>query len=277
MLSKKFFAFGFLVLPFVGACSKTLDDSGNSSTATKTPVAQSEVKPNTLVHIEDDSMNVIAGKAPSGDVKKSTVALDLDGVLCSGTILSSKYVLTASHCVEDYSESANWNVVFGGSAEALNQRTIVSVINDNAPFTFDKPDIAIVEFSGGLPSGYGAASLPALDQRLPLGKSVTVAGFGVSRIKPERYGKLLEGQMTLDKVLKDGTLKLKRIGKSPVNLCFGDSGGPTYLTTKNKLVVIGITSYGLDNKCVTPTFVTDVRKFLGWIDAKVGLENLGAP
>ncbi len=269
-------SFGLLSILFLGACTQNSPNSQASSTSQESDVATNQVQPILQPQIEDDSFNVIAGKAPSAAVKKSTVGIDLNGALCSGTILSSKYILTASHCVDSSMEFTKWNVVFGSSAESQNTRPVVAVMNDNSPFTFAQPDIAIVEFSGGLPKGYVPASLPKVGQSLPLKKSVLVAGFGVSNISPERSGILLEGKMTLDEVMNDGTLKLKRKGKSLVNLCYGDSGGPTYLTTKNKLVVIGITSYGLDTECVTPTFVTDVRKFLGWIDAKVGLSNLGA-
>ncbi|MEY3902494.1 MAG: hypothetical protein RL189_1800 [Pseudomonadota bacterium] len=217
---------------------------------------------------DPDHMGIISGTSPDALVKKSTVALLAGTSLCSGTIISEKYILTASHCVTNSVNLSGWKVVFGTNVYSTLWRPVVTVINDNLTADLSLPDIAIVEFSGGIPNGFSAAKLPTAQTLLSIGEKLTIAGYGRWSTTSAGSGILFQGEGIMLESSKTYYLMVGRSGET--QHCSGDSGGPTYIKQGNKLIVVGVTSHGAV-PCTQGAYVTDVKTQLDWINSKVEL------
>ncbi|MEN9809082.1 MAG: hypothetical protein RLZZ488_649 [Pseudomonadota bacterium] len=250
-----------LLFSVVGCSTEHDLSSENLSIQSEEPVA--EMQPD-----DTDSMGIISGRSPNALVRKSTVALLAGASLCSGTIISDKYVLTASHCVTNSANLSGWKVVFGANIYSTLSRPVVRVINDNVTASLLLPDIAIVEISGGLPSGYVAALLPTAQTPIATNSILTIAGYGRWSNTSTGSGILLQGSGTMLGSAKSHYILVGMSGQT--QHCKGDSGGPTYVNEAGKMMVVGVTSHGAV-PCTQGAYVTDVRKQRAWIRLKVGL------
>lgn len=166
--------------------------------------------------------------------------------VCTGTIISDRTVLTASHCAT--SETGRMRMLFGAAPfrgryvnlPITEVRVYHSILGDDAQVSVhDRHDIALIHFSGGLPEGARAARL-VLPTDLPAlragadGISFTSMGFG--RV----HGRLDADDDGEPGILRRATLTSKDFDPArPAFLvaqntteqgaCYGDSGGPAYI------------------------------------------------
>lgn len=217
----------------------------------------------------------------SDDISSTTVAIyDLQKKgLCTGSILSDQLVLTAGHCAVDASPSS-LVVVFGlslvnGPKPETRRVTDTRVdpdyvalqkkLNSNNKLDFDKMknqgDLAIVKFSGGLPSGYKPVRLLSNSKDLIDGADVELAGYGITD------GKSHTGAGTLRKVevkVSNAHFSATEVlfdQRNQVGACHGDSGGPAFLMVGGDSYLFGVTSRGYQdpqNDCVQYSIYTNI-------------------
>jgi secreted trypsin-like serine protease len=198
---------------------------------------------------------------------------------CSASILSNSLAVTAAHCVAA-SVAEDVYVIFGTDINvSKDRRRIVGYrIYQNSRNILDEPknvgDIAVVKFSGGLPSGYAPAELVADSELIKTGAVVTLAGYGMSNATTKEGVGILRKANTQ---IVDATWSKTEIlidqskGKGA---CRGDSGGPAYLASPKSLLLFGVTSRGIKDpnyQCNAYVAYTNVLSYLSWI-RRVGPE-----
>ncbi|XP_068619385.1 CLIP domain-containing serine protease HP8-like [Battus philenor] len=223
---------------------------------------------------------------------------------CGGTVINSRYILTAAHCVKnkkiagvrigDYDISSKVDCIGEGEnreCESMYQDIGISqafyhqdyvrmpqVVNDIALIRLAKP----VDFSF---RNAAPICLPVTKQLLEMdiaGERGVVAGWGVTE-EQRRSNILLKVEIPIYSLSVCNTFYNRngRINNLPLtnvfcagelgrDSCKGDSGGPIMLEgpyrDTYKLIQFGVVSYG-PSQCgsTIPGVYTDVRKFMKWI------------
>lgn len=230
---------------------------------------------------EDVSETLIVGGtqvAATDAIVKSTVALVTpDGQpFCTGSLISKRVVMTASHCIEGYSEPALY-VAFGTvakngyfarerlrSATTLTQHESYNTAAMEEEAASSPPnDIALIALSQDAPAAYTPATPLKLTTPLVVGETLTLAGFGLTHWLYGSTGVLRKVDVKLTKLA--ATAKEIHFGETPgKSACMGDSGGPAFVKRAGKLMLVGVTSRG-DGHCSNDGIYTDVRYFSDWI------------
>jgi secreted trypsin-like serine protease len=156
--------------------------------------------------------------------------------MCTATLIGTRTVLTASHCVTEqkkapYSVVAQLDFVLGG------QKYLSASVVMHPQYDFpvwDSPDVAVVRLSQAVT---GVQPIVVAMDQPKVGEAITVVGFG---------------QTATNNTVSSGT---KRIGTATINkvdpqafefngtassICYGDSGGPTFATRQGMEVQIGV-------------------------------------
>lgn len=201
------------------------------------------------------SQGIVGGEKVAADdaISKSTVGIGavLQGVICTGTLISKNLVVTAAHCTSTVSDPRRLVITFGNdiSAKTLQVR---KVLGGRVPAKWaslkvdqdkDWNDIAVLRIDGEAPEGFAPAVLLANKAVLKDDLDVTIAGFGMTSMKPAKYSDLLlkAGVKMTNATFADTEILFEQT-KDGKGACHGDSGGPAYITVKGRAVLIGVTS-----------------------------------
>jgi secreted trypsin-like serine protease len=239
------------------------------------------------------------------------------GAICTGTLLENNIVLTAAHCIGSNDEKMY--IVFGTDMfkilesqddtlvhQYVRQVTSTRVHKDWNPeieatgADWEWNDIALIKFKGSIPQGFKPAKFLTDRAALSGGKTVTLAGYGVSKIKisvvdpksvkdldkaienGEVYcnqnksycekeestgdGLLRSVEVNISKVLKTEVVVNQRDGKGS---CNGDSGGPAFVQIDGQFYLWGVTSRG-DASCNLDGIYTNALNYMDWIQKTSG-------
>lgn len=181
-------------------------------------------------------------------------------LICTGTLVAPKVVLTAAHCLEAFDEDGAYEVMFGSALDAPDAR-FVWVRRAKSHPAYDEAthenDLALLELDEPGPVDPVASATTPLST-LAAGVSARVVGFGETRVDGEPPGIKRTGQTTVDSASE----KDFQASPAPSMSCSGDSGGPVFVRDDGGAEKLaGVTVKG-DPAC--KTFAVNLRVDAYW-------------
>lgn len=185
--------------------------------------------------------------------------------LCTATLIGSKTVLTAAHCV--YGVGSATFTVGGQTYSVTKMQAHPSYSNQ----ILNANDVAVVTLAQAVTS----VTPLALDKAAPQsGQSITIVGFGITNSGLSDSGTKRVAQNTISSV-KTQYFSYSGAGGGTGNTCQGDSGGPTLRSEGGKEIVVGVHSTAT-YPCGAGGNDMRVDYFYSWIAGEAG-GDLGAP
>ncbi len=183
--------------------------------------------------------------------------------VCTGTVVTSRAVIFAAHCVDSTTTGFNPSsvtIVPGGddsSAITTSNFTFNTGYDSTNGVAPGKDDIAIAITSSDIPTRtIGLLQTNDLEE-----ENAIIAGYGLqdSESNPgvssgDRDGNLYAGKMTIAVVSTDEIRATFDYDDETTpgensNTCSGDSGGPMLVFRSGEWLLAGITSYGIVQNC----------------------------
>lgn len=228
------------------------------------------------VDTDSRSQAIIGGQTTTTATFKTAVALEnAPGQwFCTGTLIDKDWVLTAAHCMENETvgnlnirlDDDNINDTTGGIVVA------VSEIHANPSFNFQDwdNDIALLKLATSVTD---RAPTPISRDPVAFATSVTEVGYGDADNNGGGAGRLrklvtptVDCAMANDPGITNANLLCFNASDGTAS-CYGDSGGPAFVTVGGALQVAGITSGGTGNDCTQGwDLYTSVNGELAFID-----------
>ena len=234
-------ALSMLFLPLVGGCSATAGgDDGELVSGRHSPIVNGQ---------------------ETTDYPATGMLLHQGQPSCTGTLVGSRTVLTAGHCVEQASPSS-LSFAFGPSIDQID--TSIDVVDAVQHPDWDSQqlanDIAVVTLAQDAP--VERVTMNDLMDASWVGRPITLVGYGVTDGPSQTgIGTKRMVDVTIDKVEATSLHYTTQQGKTA---CNGDSGGPAFVEENGNLVVVGVTSYG-DQNCQEFGVYTRVDPYLDFI------------
>lgn len=221
-----------------------------------------------------DGMGIINGKEV--DIHGSAASKSVVGLivvrgggesLCTATLISENIALTAAHCVDGSPRQVE--LVFSHnirSGSAVARRVVDAYTLHprwHRPDELGRGDLALVHFVGELPPGYQLAHLASKNLKLQAGDQVTMIGFGVDDGLAGTGSGVLRSTET--NIIRDlSTTEVVSDGHKS-GVCFGDSGGPSFVKQGNRIVQWGVASSVSAQNCKQYDIHTSLMSYRPWI------------
>lgn len=175
---------------------------------------------------------VLAGSRDRGD--PAVVMVHTGGGICTGTVISSRHVLTAAHCVRDPSRLS--------VAASRHSIEVTRVHLPPRAHNSLRNDIAVVEVADAMTTTPVPVNLDpdALAEEM----RVRLVGYGLTGTTNRDSGVKREGEAEVRR-----TDSYLRTVPGTGGSCYGDSGGPALARIHGRETVVGVVSHGLSKRC----------------------------
>ncbi|KAF5297058.1 hypothetical protein FQR65_LT10067 [Abscondita terminalis] len=198
--------------------------------------------------------------------------------ICSGSVISEEWSLTAAHCV---SACTNNYVVVLGSNKLNSVGEIHQVVKIRVHDNYDSAnlenDVTVVKFQPDITFFSSAKIIPLRDTLPPNGANCIVSGWGLASNPSTELSNDLKRVYVNTISLEECRANLTDISvfdsnlcarsKTGYGVCTGDSGSPLKYLTKQ----IGIASFGMSCGDGRPDVYSSVPFFKPWITEITGV------
>lgn len=254
--------------------------------------------------LDNAGQRIIGGEETEKEQFRWTVALEYNqrkrqGVRCGGSLINTKYVITAAHCVANVTVEelklrlGEWDLENNPDCEEDDDgdcnpdvlNVTISRIIVHPRYGKHRNDIALLRLTEDLPDSYTTHILPIC---MPLSEelrnnfytnvNVSVVGWGQtemeSRSRFKMYAKLITTSLNeCSQDLSDLNVKVNEMhicAKSSTDsirdTCGGDSGGPLQIQLNGNYYLIGIVSFGPPcGRTLLPAVYTRITFYMDWI------------
>lgn len=232
--------------------------------------------PRLILESEALPLSIVGGQivAPHADISLSVAAIvghsQGGRYLCTGVLIGEHQILTAAHCGVNLQTA---EIIFSTdlSTAGPELRRSVEKVELHSQYLKAKGqqsrnlgDIAIFSFSGSAPLGYQPVTIG--DSRsLRDGQVVILAGYGLTDGMRQTESKNLRSVETPVQQARYSGSEFTVRGGDNKGPCYGDSGGPAFLRSGHRLLLVGITSAVFDASCQGDSLYTGVLAYKDWI------------
>ena len=221
------------VLLLIGACGKPVKEVSPLASSEGGKVLGTESSKLQLEHLPR-LRDLIGGDVVTADEYPGVFYTSQGNSRCTGTLVGPRVVATASHCVSNGGSLTlkHNGVAFTGKCERAKE------YNGNAT-----ADWALCLLAEPIKDAI-AETVNTDATRLELGKEITLMGYGCVKSGGGggNDGKLRKGSAPIKSLPSGKDYDIVTKGKSA--LCFGDSGGPSFVVVGEKRYQTGINSRG---------------------------------
>lgn len=212
------------------------------------------------------STPIVGGWIEAG-MESSLAILEYGDPVCSGTLVDSRLVVTAGHCV--FGVSSPLQVFFGVNANRPGTGQVVDVdsytIHPNFNYNTLDADIAVMELAADAPVTPSPMLPAGVFDNSWVGQPLRFVGYGSTNWYGNGSGRKRAVDIDVDAVDADTFT----FYDSTHQTCYGDSGGGAFAEYDGQYQLIGVTSYG-DYYCDTYGVDTRVDAYLTWVEGFMG-------
>ncbi|XP_029435069.1 transmembrane protease serine 3 [Rhinatrema bivittatum] len=235
---------------------------------------------------------IVGGNASSEGQWPWQVSLQFQGIhLCGGSLITSQWIVTAAHCVNELFFPALWRVQLGIVNQLDNQVSLNSVekIIYHSKYTSSSMvnDIALMKLTA--PVTFNGViqpiCLPNYGEDFSEGKLCWITGWGAteeggdsSQVMAYAGIPLISNKVCNAKSVYGGMISPSMLCagylEGGVDTCQGDSGGPLACEDQTVWKLTGATSWGL--RCAEknkPGVYSRITSFLDWIHEQMEREE----
>lgn len=219
---------------------------------------------NSALGLCGENLRVTNGKTCE-ELNKSSIALlqiEINGkssAICTGTLISTKTIVTAAHCLDKTQGVTGILVGFPDTSNEADKKNfeVYRVASFEANPKYDSVpgnpyDVGLVILEKEVVS---RKTIPLIGREAHLassGDSIGIYGFGkneVGEIGTLRYGKMVLESFDTGFSYKDDLLGAA-FDTTKQSICSGDSGGPAGMRVSSGYGIIAINSVGTSERCM---------------------------